>query len=111
MAKIVVERFRSGNDEEDRTERHEADHAMGHKEVDGVIGVQRVQYARIMGRLDRAGRRDDEEPDGGNRGEQCRYARRAMRLHGEQCDENDDRDRQHIVLERMRGDVEPFDRR
>ena len=63
MAEIVVERLGAGHHQEHRAERDQADDAVGEKEFDPVIGIERVEHAGVGGDLDGAGDGDDQEPD------------------------------------------------
>ena len=54
------------------------------EEADAVGRADRGEDARIVGDVDEAADRHGDEPDGGDRAEPGRDARRAAALHGEQ---------------------------
>ena len=54
---------------------------------------------------------EGDEPDHHDRPEERRHPAGAARLHREQHDQNDDGERQHVVLEGRRRELQAFDRR
>ena len=111
MAEIGIERLGAGDREEHRAQRDEADHAVMEHERHRVERIERKQHLGMP--HDRGDRRDrdDDEPDAHDRTEERRDPRRAARLHGEQHQQDDDRQRHHVGIERRGDELDAFDRR
>ena len=110
MSEIGIERLGAGDGEEHRAERIQADHAVLQQEIDAVERIERPQHAGIAGDPDEPGQRDRHEPDQHDRAEQGRDFGGAARLHREQHEQDDDRQRHDIFVERRRRDIDAFDR-
>ena len=110
MAEIGIERLGSGDGEEHGTERKQSDDAVPEQEIDAVKRIERPQHARIVGDPDEAWQRDGGEPDQHDRAEQRRDLGRAARLHREQNQQDDHRQRHDIFVKRRRRDIDAFDR-
>ena len=111
MAEIGIERLAAGHGEKHRAERDQADRAMREHELDGIPGIDRGKHRWIVADVDEAHHGEACEPDDHHRPKGRCDARRAAALDGEQQDQDEDRQRHHIVLERRRSELEAFDRR
>ncbi|MHC2242035.1 hypothetical protein ACVJH7_001342 [Bradyrhizobium elkanii] len=111
MPEIGIQRLAAGHREEHRAQRHQADGAVGQHELERVIGIDRRQHRRVVHDVDEPHYRQRGEPHHHHRTEGGRDARGARTLHREQHDQDQDRQRHHIVLEMRGGELEAFDRR
>ena len=111
MSEIGIERFAAGHGEKDQAERDQRNGPVREQELDRVIGVDRRQHPRIVENVQGAEHRDRHEPDHGDRSEKCGDAGGAVALHREQRNQDHDRDRDHVMFERRRGELQTFDRR
>ena len=109
MAKVGVQRFRAGQGEHDRADRGEHSPAACGEEVEGMDGVQRGEDRGGPGDLQGAGDRECDEPQHDDGAEVPADGRRAMTLDEEEPREDAQGQRQHVRLERGRGDFEAFD--
>ena len=76
-----------------------------------IPGIDRSQHRRIVADMHQTHDRERAEPDHHDRPERRRDPRRAAALHREQHDQNENRQRHHIMLERRRAELEALDRR
>ncbi|GCC49070.1 hypothetical protein chiPu_0033174, partial [Chiloscyllium punctatum] len=111
MPEIGVQRLAAGHSEEHRAQRHQADGAVGQQELERVIGIDRRQHRGLVHDVGQPHRRERGEPQHHHRSERGGDAGGAGALHREQHDQDQDRQRHHIVLEMRRGELEAFDRR
>src|SRR5690606_35851670 len=70
MSEIVVKRLGADHDEEDGTQRHEADDMVVDQERESVIGTERDEDAGIGEDLRNADGRKNDEPDRGDGSEE-----------------------------------------
>ena len=111
MPEIGVERFRPGHREKHRAEGDEADHAVMQHEGDGVERIERQQHFRMPHDLGDGRDCDDGEPNAHDRSEERRDPRGAARLDRKQRHQDDHGDRNDIMFERRRNELDAFDRR
>ena len=112
MAEIGVERLAAGDDEEHRAERDQADLAVARNELDRIERIDRGEHAADRRRCaagPMTAMRD--EPDHHDRPEERRDLGGAAALHREQRDQDHDRERHDVVLERRRHELQTLDRR
>ncbi len=96
VAHVCVERLAAGDDEEHRAEDEEAAEAVRSEEVLAVERVQRGQHAGVPHDLVQPERGQRREPHERHRPEDLPDPRRPPVLHGEEPDEDDDRDGDHV---------------
>ena len=111
VAEIGVERLPAGDDQKHGAQRHETDVRMRADELDRVPGIDRRQHARIVADMREAEHRQRQEPDDHHRPEGGRDHRRAAALHREQRNEDQDRQRNDVVLQRGRRELQALHRR
>ena len=111
MAEIGIERLAAGDGKKHRAERDQADVAVRRHEADGVDGIDGGKHREIVADVHGAGDGDGDEPDQHHRTEEGRDPRGAAALHREQGDQDDDGERQHVVLQRRRHQFQALDRR
>ncbi len=111
MTQIRVKRLAAGYRQKYRAQRHHSDGAVGQQEMDPVPGIDRRQHRGIVADVNKTHHRQRREPDDHDRSKSRSDPRRAAALDREQHDEDEHRQRHHIVLERRRCELEAFDRR
>ncbi len=110
VTEIGIERLAAGHGEKYRAQRHQSDRPVRKQEMNGVPGIDRGQHRRVVADMNEAHHRKRGEPDNHDRPEGRCDARRAAALDREQHDQDENRQRHHIVLERRRCELETFDR-
>ena len=110
VAQIGIERLAAGHGEKHRSQRHQSDRPVREQEVNAVPGIDRGQHRGVVVDIDEAHYRNGGEPDHHDRPEGRCDTRRTAALNREQRDQDEDRQRHHVVLERRRGKFEAFDR-
>ena len=111
MAHIGIERLGAGHRQKDRAEDEKADKPVIDEKGDTGQRIERAQNARRVGDVDRPEQSDDDEKDRHERAEEGRDFRRAVSLDGEDGNQHDDGERQDIVAEQRRADLQAFERR
>src|SRR4029077_9358278 len=81
------------------------------EETHSVPGIERQQNSQVLSHTPNARGRDNSEPKKHDRTEEGGDAGGPPRLHHEQYDENENRERHHIGVERRGDDFQPLDRR
>ena len=99
MAEIGIERLAAGDHQKHRAQRDQADGAVIEQKFDAVERIDRRQHARIVVDMQGAGDRDGQEPDHHDRPEHGRHTGGAVALRREQPDQDEDRQRRHIIRE------------
>ena len=110
MPEIGIKRLAAGHRKKDEAERDQRDLAVPEHELERVIRIDRQQHMRIVANMHGAEDRDHHKPHDHDRAEERRHPGGASALHGEQQDQNDDRDRNDIMLESRRRVFQTFDR-
>ena len=80
------------------------------RKLNAVPGIDRGQHRWIVADMNEAHHRQRGEPDNHDRPEGRCDARRAAALNREQHDQDENRQRHHIMLKRRRRELETFDR-
>ena len=111
MAEIGVKRLGAGDGKKYGAQRQQTDKAVADQEAQGKHRVEGEQYLRVAGDRHHAGDGQCDEPDAGYGAEEGGHLRGAARLHHEQRDQDDDRQRQDERLKRRLDDLEAFHRR
>ncbi|MFO0875491.1 MAG: hypothetical protein U0575_16205 [Phycisphaerales bacterium] len=107
VAHVGIERLAAGHDQEDRAEHEIAVKSVRREEVDAVDGIECREHVRVSRDREDAQRGDGDEPDDHHRSEDGADPRGSGRLHGEEPDQDGDRQGNHPVLEprRRHGDA------
>ena len=111
VAQIRIKRLAAGHDQEHRAERHQTDRAVRREKLDPVPGIERGQHARIVADMRKAEHGKRQEPDDHHRPEGGGDHRRAAALHREQADQDHHGQRNDVILQRRRCELEAFHRR
>ena len=111
MAEIGIERLAAGHGKKHRAKRGEPDPAVAPQEHHAVGWIERGKHAGILRDMGNAAECKRDEPDKRDRAEESRDPRRAVRLHREEAEQDQHGERDDIVFERRRGDLQAFDRR
>ena len=111
MPHVRVKRFGARHAKKDAAEHQEARQSARKEIAKAVSRIERRHDARMLGDAVYSQHGHDDEPRQHDRAEGPSDARRALRLNGEQRDENEHRRRQHIRGEARRRLSEPFKRR
>ena len=111
MAKIGVERFAAGDNQEYRTKSDEADVAVRVKKSDSVNRIDREEYAGVIRQMKHSDGGDGDKPHHHHRPKESRDLGGPAALNGEQRDQDRNGERDHEMIESRRHELEPFDRR
>ena len=111
MPEVGVERLGAGHGEKHQAEDGEADQSAAQEKRHAVGRIEGGEHARLLDDAHDADAADDGEPEQDNRAEQGRHLGRAASLHGEQPDQDHDRQRHHRLLESGGDDLEALDSR
>jgi len=110
MAHVRIKRFRARDAEEDRAENEEGRHAPGRKILEAMEWVNCSDHRGILGYPPKAKNAQRKKPDDHYRPEHPANARRALWLHKEKKDENENRSRHHIGFQLAGYDRKTFER-
>ncbi|MNS59716.1 hypothetical protein D3C72_926800 [compost metagenome] len=111
MAEIGVKRFRPCYRQEDRAQHDDAVKTFIRQKLDRMPRVEGKENAEIVGNMDEASKPHDDEPDRGDRPEELRHRARAVRLNGEEANENADGNRNDEFVHFRRDEFQAFHRR
>jgi hypothetical protein len=111
VAEVGVQRLGAGHAQHHGAQDDEGGARVVPHEHQGVVRAQRHQDVGVGGDLRNAQQRQHAKPDQRDRPEKFADAGRAVFLHREQGEQNDQGDGDHALLEGRRDDFQAFDRR
>ncbi len=109
VSHVGVQGLAAGHHQEDRAEGEERPPRMVDEQLEAVARRDRPEHGGMAEHLAQPERADHREPHDHDRAEHARDLGRAALLHGEQGDEDRDRDREDPGLERGRRHLESLD--
>ena len=111
MSQISIERLTARYSEKNRTKNHQAYDAVRQQERDCIPGIDRVHHGRIVADVHQTQYAQRSEPDDHHGSERTCDNRCAPTLNTEQNDQNENRERDHVRLERRCRQIQTFHRR
>ncbi len=111
MPKIGEQRLRPRHRQEHGAERDQRPRPVAEQVMQGVPGVEGREHARIVVDVRQGGQAKRQEPDHHDRPEEGRDLARPPALDEEQRHDDRDRDRQHVMLEGRRDELDALHRR
>ena len=110
VAHIGIERLGTGGAPKHAAQYQEPGESMPEQILEPVARVERHQHAGVAQHAEQPESTDCHEPEHHDRAEQAADASGALGLQAEQCDQHEDRQRQHVGREFRHRRLDPFER-
>ena len=108
VTEIGIERLATRHRQKHRAQNHQADHAMSQQKLDGEDGIHRMHDARVVTDMHQPHNAKRQKPDDHDGTKSAGHQRRSTALHREQTEQNEDRQRHHIVFQRRGREFQTF---
>ena len=106
MAHVGIERLATGDGQHHGTQRHPGHHAVVQKEAHRPCRIEGLQHLGVAHDAADAGRGDGGKPQAGDRPKHLAHLPGAEELEGEQHQQNGDRQRHDVRVQRRGRDLE-----